>query len=269
MARWTRWRRRRVRSLRRRIGLPVRRRRTRRYSYRRRRGISATRSRVVKLVGTVSFTFYQKVGAADGQAAAFYFSPTQLSGFLDYQTTYSEFRLLKAQIALPVDPSVQTDPSVVSIMRVPSRAFVEPLTAASGGTAIGNRAIIPAQTSSALQQSRWAKLVSPSDTRNVIKFGFYPYTLRWSGRPVNTTTVGSSASINYTEYQSGKRWVSMSFLGPSSSAENDVAFYGPFFMPYGQDGLPTHAPASDPSPGTTSWARNVQLTVWCQFRGQK
>lgn len=253
--------------------MPVRRRRSRRrFSYRRRRGISQTRSRVVKLVGTVPFTFYTKAGTADGLAAAFYFAPTQLSGFWDYRSTYAEFRLLKAQIALPVDPSNQTDPSVVSILRVPSRAFVEP-TSASNSTGIQNKNLVPTQTASALQQSRWAKLVSPSDTRNVIKFAFYPYTLRWSGRPVygNVTDVQSLKGTQYTEYQSGKRWVSFAFLGGSNSTApgDDVAFFGPYFMPYGQDGLPTHAPASDTNPGQVTWTRNVQLTVWCQFRGQK
>lgn len=262
-----------MRGLRRRLSMPVRRRRTRRrFSYRRRRGISQTRSRVVKLVGTVEFTFYQKVGNADGQAAAFYFAPSQLSGFWDYRSTYAEFRLLKAQIALPVDPSNQGDPSVVSIMRVPSRAFAEPLSF-SNSTGVQNRQVIPNQSASALQQSRWAKLVSPSDTRNVVKFGFYPYTLRWSGRPVygNTTDIQTLKGTQYTEYQSGKRWVSFAFLGGvnQTAINDDVTFFGPFFMPYGQDGLPTHAPASDPNPGTVSWSRNVQLTVWCQFRGQK
>lgn len=261
-----------MRGIRRRIGLPVRRRRTRRYSYRRRRGISATRSRVVKLVGTVNFTFYTKQGNADGQAAPFSFVPTQLAGFYDYRATYSEFRLLKATIAVPVDPANQTDPAVVSIMRVPSRAYVEP-SYVSKGTGISNYELLPPQTVTALQQSRWGKLVSPSDTRNVIKFGFYPYTLRWAGRPVGTGPTGSAtmAGALYTDYQSGKRWVSMAFLGQDnpSTTVDDVRYYGPYLMPFGQDGLPTHAPLSDPSPGTTTWTRNVQLTVWCQFRGQK
>lgn len=265
-----------MRGIRRRIGLPVRRRRTRRFGYRRRRGISATRSRVVKLTGTISFTFYTKVGTADGQAAPFSFVASQLPGFWDYRSTYSEFRLLKAQLVIPTNPENQTDPSVVSIMRVPSRAFVEPV-AVGGGTAIENRQFLPPYAATTLQQSRWAKLVSPNDTRNTVRFGFYPYTLRWSGRPVGVGPTGGAdttaiAGTLYTEYQSGKRWVSMAFLGPSpnsSTITDDVRFYGPYFMPYGQDGLPTHAPTSDTNPGTVSWTRNVQLTVWCQFRGQK
>lgn len=225
-------------------------------------------------MGTIAYTFYQKVGAADGQAIPFRFVPTQLSGFYDYRSTYSEFRLLKAQLTIPMNPENQTDPSVVSIMRVPSRAFVEPTWATNGTDgSIRNRDVLPAQEASALQQSRWAKLVSPNDTRNTVKFGFYPYTLRWSGRPLgsNTSNVVAYPGASYTEYQSGKRWVSMAFIGQTDRTNiyDDVCYYGPYFMPYGQDGLPTHAPSSDPNPGTVSWTRNVQLTVWCQFRGQK
>lgn len=266
-----------MRGLRRRLGFSVRRRRTRRrFSYRRRRGISQTRSRVVKLTGTVNYVFYTKTGTADGGAQPFSFVPSQLSGFFDYASTYSEFRLLKAQLVIPCDPSNQTDPSVVSIMRVPSRAFVEPTFLNSGSTpgAIVNYQVLPPRAASVLQQSRWAKLVSPSDTRNTVKFGFYPYTLRWSGRPVGTDAQGAAQlpGAMYAEYQSGKRWMSFSFLGnPNNSSQlaDDVRFYGPYFMPYGQDGLPTHAPTTDPNPGTVTWTRNVQLTLWCQFRGQR
>lgn len=157
-------------------------------------------------------------------------------------------------------------------MRVPSRAFIEPYFPSTGSaTGIANYSLLPPQPATALQQSRWAKLVSPSDTRNVVKFAFYPYTLRWSGCFIGTAGMSTTSTNRfYTEYQSGKRWMSMAFLGNTGTTpEDDVRFYGPYLMPYGQDGLPTHAPESDPNPGTVTWARNVQLTVWVQFRGQK
>lgn len=225
-------------------------------------------------MGTIQFTFYEKVGAADGQAAAFTFAPSQIRGFVDYRSTYSEFRLLKAQIAIPVDPANQTDPAVVSIMRVPSRAFIEPNAAiGTAGEGITNRQLLPAASVAILQQSRWAKIVSPSDTRNVVKFGFYPFTLRWTGRPIGDPSANAGyPGMSIVEYQSGKRWVPFSFLGVNGNygqTADDVTFFGPYFMPIGQDGLPTHAPASDPNPGTVSWTRNVQVTLWCQFRGQR
>lgn len=262
-----------MRGLRRRLGFSVRRRRRTSYRWRRRRGYSATRSRLVKLVGTINFAFYQKGGGSNGQqlCTPFQFTPTDLTGFTDYRSTFAEFRILKASMNVPMDPSNQTDPSVVRIRRVSSRPFTTNLPQTNLAE-FGNTVVSDVRSVTVLEQSRYSKLLTPTDIRNSVTIKFYPYTMRWTGRPVAAQNPTNQAT-SYLEYQSARRWMPFSFLGPlvsgSETRDNDVTFFGPYLIPYGQDNLPTHAPSSDPNPGITTWARNVQLTVWCQFRGQK
>lgn len=238
-----------------------------RYRYRgkRHRGYAATKSRVVKLVGTPEFVFYQKAaGNGASVCAPIQFSPASIPGFWDYNATHSEFRLLKASIVIPVDPANATDPAVTSIRRVSSRPFMT--TFAASAATFENRNFTPTFNTTSLQQSRFSKLYTPSDTRNSIRVSFYPYTMRWSGRPVGPT---AQPGTSFLEYQSGRRWVSMSFLSNTQSSQDDVQFFGPCLIPYGPDNQPTHAPSSDPNPGVVTWTRRVQMTLYCQFRGQK
>lgn len=265
-----------MRGLRRRLGFSVHRRRRTSYRWRRRRGYSSTRSRLVKLVGTVSFAFYQKGSGSTRpeQCTPFQFCPTVLSGFTDYRSTFAEFRILKATMNIPMDPSNQVDPAVVSLRRVSSRPFTTAYGLTSGGAdGIGNQVVPAVRVVSELEQSRFSKHITPTDIRNSVTIKFYPYTMRWTGRPV-FGPIASGSNIrteSYLEYQSARRWMPFSFLGGTnnSAAADDVSFFGPYIIPYGQDNLPAHAPDSDPNPGTVTWTRNVQLTVWCQFRGQK
>lgn len=207
------------------------------------------------------------------------FNPSQLPGFLDYASTYSEFRILKAvckvHIAHEGEDAGNSPLSNLpyTYLRVASRPFVESAAVAAGGQGgnpIGIANILAARRLSIndLRQSRWQRQYYPSDIKNSVTFKFYPYTLEWCGKPVgNYEQVDPSVSgISYLRYRSGRRWMPMSFLGttPSSPVStDDVAFLGPYFQ---------RLISTEPDPGANTlqeFTPVCNLSIWVQFRGQK
>lgn len=202
-----------------------------------------------------------------------YFSPTELAGFTEYASTYSEFRILKAvckvHLALPGDSEAEAvlTNQPYTYLRVASRTFVESEASANTGSD-------PVSTSNLvrnkfwrdldeLRQSRWQRQYYPSDIKNSISFKFYPYTLEWCGRPYGGQGSGVATSRDsYLKYRSGRRWMPMSFLGATGQAVDDVSFFGPYFARL----LSTAGDAAQTYPEFTPVC---QLSVWCQFRGQK
>lgn len=264
--RWTRYGRRRMRGLRRRLGFSVRRRRRTSYRWRRRRGYSSTRSRVVKLVATLPFTFYaQDQGPGVIAAQPFRFSPGQFPGFLEYFNTHSEFRLLKAVMNIPTTISASSQQTFGSFRRISSRAHVVSL--GFDGNIFQNKELSFARTVDQLTQSKFQKLITVSDVRNSVTVSFYPYTLSWQGRPIGTEST-SSKGASFLQYQSGKRWCTMSFLGAGGTAttQDDVFFFGPYIIPYLQG---SNSPPVATTTAGASWTANVQVTLYAQFRGQK
>lgn len=255
-----------MRGLRRRLGFSVRRKRQRRYSWRRSRRTGATRTRTIKFQVQLNFTLQ-----ASGSALPFVFSPTQLPGFLDWQTTMSEFRLLKAKVQVAINPGATTGggpaDQASTFLRASSRAFVTTTAhvldpANPEGLANLSLANLFKQVPQAVRQTKFTKQVYPSDTRNVLTFGFYPYTLQWAGKLYNSATpVMTAYNTQYLEYRSARRWMSMSYLGASAAANDDVAFLGPYLMKLASN-LPDTQTLAD-------WAPTCLLTVYAQFRGQK
>lgn len=205
------------------------------------------------------------------------FTPSQLPGFTDYASTYSEFRLLKAKckvhLALPGDSSEQPvlTNQPYTYLRVSSRPFIEDraqAVATSQGAASNPASIIDivgkaGNTVSVLRQSRWQRQYYPSDIKNSVSFSFYPYTLEWCGRPIGNYGATANLNTRYLKYASGRKWMPMSFLGtnPTSALGEDVSFLGPFFVRL----LSTQA--DDQS--LAEFVPVVTLSLYCQFRGQK
>lgn len=209
------------------------------------------------------------------------FSPTQLAGFIDYASTYSEFRIIKGlckvHLALPGDSN--TSPTLTNqpytYLRVASRPFLE-AEAISAGTDSAGQGGSPSNitdllskrrvTGSELRQSRWQRQYYPSDIRNVLSFKFYPYTLEWQGRPVGNYAAGAPEAhrYQYLKWRSARKWMPMSFLGPHdnlSSAGDDVSFIGPYLVRL--------LSAQPDSQALDEFQPIVTLQLWCQFRGQK
>lgn len=249
----------------------------------RRGGINSTRSRTVRV--SVQAQLPLTVSAGTAPNLTYYpvplvFNPSQLAGFNDYASTYSEFRILKAvcKVHLAVDENEAVGAPLANqpytYLRVASRPFMESAattssTAGQGGSPNTAANLIAGirTTVTQLRQSRWQRQYYPSDIKNSITFKFYPYTLEWQGRPVGNTqaTTLNFADLQYLKYRSGRLWMPMSFLGPNPANANipgdDVSFFGPFFVR-----LLSTQPDTQAIAGFTP---TVTLSVWCQFRGQK
>lgn len=281
MARYVRLRFRRLHSRRRfrRGGYRRRFKRTRRYG-RRRIGINSTRSRTVRLSLQIVVPLTANTGSDTAPIYSplpFIFTPTQFEGFAEYASTYSEFRILKANckvhLALDNDASAGAPLSnqPYTYLRVASRSFVESSAYLTNGAFSNQPALNLALTRPVgdLRQSKFQRQYYPNDIKNVINFNFYPYTLAWEGRPFGFARTGDPAPAGgyaYLKYQSGRRWMPMSFLGanfgdPTLDSNDDVSFFGPYFVRL----LNTQGDSQT----LTAFGPTVTMTIWCQFRGQK
>lgn len=209
---------------------------------------------------------------ANGVAIPVTFSPTQLPGFLDWQATMSEFRFLKAKVKVAINPGATTggEPAdqTSTFLRCSSRSYVtsKAIRYGSDDTPFGlaNLALsdVVKATVADVRQSKFTKQQYPSDDRNVLTFGFYPYTLQWSGKVYNSAShTASGLSTQYLEYRSARRWMSMSYLGLTNAASDDVTFFGPYLMKLASNLPDTQTLAN--------WSPVCLLTVYAQFRGQK
>lgn len=249
----------------------------------RRGGINSTRSRTVRLSTQLTMAFTAGDAAQVQHPVPVCFTPTQLPGFIDYATTYSEFRILKAvckvHLAVPGDEqegaALSNQP--YTYLRVASRSFIEssallktgaagPATSGSNPIAITDLLAGNPLNISDVRQSRWQRQYYPSDIKNSITFKFYPYTLEWSGKPVGNYAVDAATApyTAYLKYRSGRRWMPMSFIGrvPTENSQwDDVSFLGPYFLRL----LSTEADTQ----ALGQFRPVITLSVWAQFRGQK
>ena len=152
-----------------------------RYSHRRRRvrRFNKTTSAYVTLTQNAHWTLFQDE-THSGQSGfvrtwnAFQFSPATVPGFLDYRSTYSHFRIVKAKLFMarsfgessPGLPST-ISPWVVGPLRL--RKCRHPRTTPAS--------FVPAQLETDLRQAKWQKLRYPNSTSLVVPVGFHPYTM--------------------------------------------------------------------------------------------
>ena len=87
--------------------------------YRRSRGSRKTASPVVKLTSEITWDNFAQPSGQARRYSPFYFAPTLLPGFPDYQLTYSQFRILKCKLQLARSEGGEVDNFLVA----PSRPF--------------------------------------------------------------------------------------------------------------------------------------------------
>lgn len=205
------------------------------------------------------------------------FTPTQIPGFTDYASTFSEFRILKASckvhMAVPGDSTEQAllANQPYTFLRVASRPFIEHnailASSGQGGSPTSITEILrdTEPSISELRQSRWQRQYYPSDIKNSLTFKFYPYTLEWSGKPVGYpgSNNANDNRLVYLKYRSARRWMPMSFLGEDMgpTASDDVSFLGPYFIRLFSTQPDTQA--------VQQYQPICNLSIWVQFRGQR
>lgn len=184
----------------------------------------------------------------------FTFTPTQLPGFMDYETVYQKFRFVAAKLDIatpPVSAGGATLP--YNYLMVGSRPFAETNPPANaGGTAGQTDQYFTRQTEAELRQTRWQKVKYPSHITQKVSSKFKPYTLIAGFGPQTTP---ANLKVWQRTWE-GSRWT------PFTWAESGgLAFFGPFCV------ISTNTSSDTETTPITS--AKVTLTVWVKFSGQK
>ena len=188
---------------------------------------------------------------------AFHFSPATVPGFMDYQATYSHFRILKCKLYMARTIGGNTGASF-NYLTVGSRPFAA--TQPPGNDSSGPLDLVPPQVEEALRQAKWQKIRNPSTIAQVVPIGFHPYTMIQTHGP---STIGL-ANRSWQRIWEAKRWMPFTWAQAPSSVNTGlggIAFYGPYVVVDGYDG---------DIPGAFS-GKSVECTLrlTVQFRGQK
>ena len=225
-----------------------------RRSYRRGRRYRKTTSAYVTLTQNAQWILF----SADSVRmwSPFVFSPATVPGFMDYQTTYSHFRILKCKLYMARRIGNDTGANF-NYLTVGSRPFAA--SQAPGTDNSGPSALVPPQREEDLRQAKWQKIRNPSTIAQVVPIGFHPYTMIQTHGP---STAGA-ANRPWQRIWEARRWMPFTWAqAPNATgAAGGIAFYGPYVVVDGYNGdIPT-AYAGRPVECT------LRLTV--QFRGQR
>lgn len=229
----------------------------RRYSrrYRRSRRYRKTTSAHVTLTQNAQWALFTDSGSVR-KWNVFTFSPATVPGFMDYQATYSHFRILKCKLFMARSIGGNTGTSF-SYLTVGSRPFaaVQP----PGNQSSGPADLVPPQLETDLRQAKWQKVRNPPTTSLVVPIGFHPYTLVQTNGPA---TVGLSNRVWQRTWEA-KRWMPFTWAQApvSGGGLGGIAFYGPYVVVDAVDG---------DIPGAFSGqAVECTLRLSVQFRGQR
>ena len=223
--------------------------------YRRGRGSRKTTSAYVTLTQNAQWTLFRDAGA-DRKWNAFVFSPASVPGFMDYQTTYSHFRILKCKLYMARTIGGNTG-AAFNYLTVGSRPFaaVQP----PGHQSSGPEDLVPPQLETNLRQAKWQKIRNPTTIAQVVPIGFHPYTLIQTNGPA---TIGIP-NRTWQRVWEAKRWMPFTWAQApvSGGGLGGIAFYGPYVVVDGYDG---------DVPGAFSGkAVECTLRLTVQFRGQR
>ena len=187
---------------------------------------------------------------------AFQFSPATMPGFLDYRSTYSHFRIVKAKLFM--SRTIGANPGTTfNYLTVGSRPYAATQLPTSAGNIASS--FVPPQLETDLRQAKWQKLRYPNNTSLVVPVGFHPYTM--------IQTYGPGFNTSGTIWQriwESNRWMPFSWAYPSGdnpATARGIAFYGPYMVVDGSGG---DIPASL---GGSQVECTLRVTV--QFRGQR
>lgn len=206
------------------------------------------RSSVVKLTYNFQAILMAPNSSSVMQAQPLTLFLSSVPGFSDYQTVYSEYRVLRGVLSLPTLATTDQFSTVNNYLVVSSQPFAltsAPLTPSSE-TTINN--YVPPQTENALRQARWQRVVYPDSTRTAVNIGFYPYTMVATDGP-------DTANTKYQRIWSGRRWTPFTW-----STSPSVAYFGPYVW---------RQSTSTDVVGTEAWQPYVTVTLYCIFKGQK
>ena len=184
------------------------------------------------------------------------FTVHNMPGFIDYQTVYSHFRILKAKMYMATqyaDSKVQGQTSYLVVGSRPFAAGQKPLDrypAASDW-------YLPAVTENELRQARWQRMHYPSTTKQAISATFYPYTMVGTLGPAYL-----SKDVFFQRIWEAKKWMPFTWAwNPKTPNSDSVGLY--FYGPYMVRNIANATGVTLPDTLT------VQLRVWFQFKGQK
>lgn len=222
----------------------------------RRRASAKTTSKTIKLTLDSTWTFRQ---SSSGVWSAFNFSPVLIPGFIDYATTYTHFRLIKANLYISRTLGEDTG-SLNNYLVVGSRPYAS-LTAPSSTTSFQSY-LVPPQTEEALRQSRWQKVKYPSTTTQRVRVGFKPYTMIATFGPAQDGTSNNA----YQRIYEGRKWMPFTWAKPvtgtNQAASKALRFWGPYMV------IDTNT-GNGEIPTTETLTGNCTLELYCQFKGQQ
>ena len=188
----------------------------------------------------------------------FIFSPSVVPGFMDYQTTYSHFRILKAKLFVARSIGGDTGLSF-NYLTVGSRPFAA--TQPPGFQNSGPSQLVPPQLETDLRQTKWQKVRYPNSTTLMVPIGFHPYTLVQTNGP---STAGLSNRC-WQRIWEGSRWMPFTWAQALSSGPNpspgSIAFYGPYLVVDNATG--------DVPSALSGSAVECTLRLTVQFKGQR
>ena len=156
--------------------------------YRRSRRYRKTTSAYVTLTQNAQWVLFNDLGASPDVVrrwSAFVFSPATVPGFMDYQATYSHFRILKCKLYMYRAIGGDTGANF-NYLIVGSRPFAA--TQPPGNHASGPSALVPAQLETDLRQAKWQRIRNPSTIAKAVPIGFHPYTLIQTNGPATLGT---------------------------------------------------------------------------------
>lgn len=181
---------------------------------------------------------------------------------MDYQTVYSQFRILKARLDISRARGNDAIPAADNYLIVPSRAFA---LAGQPIGMVGQQApsvtwsqYVPDQTEDALRQTRWQKVLYPSAITQKVHTSFKPYTMTAGFGPVIASHEATGTGVIWPRIWEGYKWMPFKWANTTATTGLQVrlAFFGPYLV---QNVIGTGGSTAFPT----------TLTLYVQFRGQK
>lgn len=245
---------------------PTRRRYRRTY---RRRVSKTTKSAVVKLTWETTFTCGSTEASGSGYTSKWVpvtFYPRNVPGFLDYSSTYGQYRILKANMRMertvlygPPSNPTQYNYTTAHYLTSPSRSFA--LSVAQHPFTNPENAV-PAQTEETLRQTRWQREFHPSSTATYVRIGFKPYTAVVTNGPAS-----SNIDANFLRVWEGRNWTPMAWadaIPNETNPSSNICYFGPYVVP-----SRNFDNTDVSSAGAYGFTIPVTMELYVQFRAQK
>ena len=201
--------------------------------YRRSRRSRKTTSAYVTLTQNAQWPLFTDTGSGTNTVrkwSAFVFSPATVPGFMDYQATYSHFRILKCKLymARTIGGNTGANFNYLTVGSRPFAAIQAPKLSA------GPNILVPPQLEADLRQAKWQKIRNPSTIAQVVPIGFHPYTIIQTNGPA---TIGTP-NLPWQRIWEAKRWMPFAWaqIPDQRPGIGGIAFYGPYVVVDGYDG---------------------------------